>query len=207
MFFLMFVLLTAVYTGIAVGIIILVAKYYDKPPKEYLGNNNTWFFVLAAATAITFLVALFNWGPAVLLPEDIPNPEQRATLTNFVSQMWDGTAAEPVTNPLPWTTGTWFWWKAWPLYFLLTFGYFFFAFSDEASYAWEKVREFVREEWEERKRRAATAPPPPPGGTTTATAGAHHRMSFMEFAQWDLVMEIVIKFATLFWEKFKTNRA
>jgi hypothetical protein len=218
-FWLAFIGLTILYAIVAVGIIYLVAKYYAgkrNPPfetkvvfLEYARDNNTWFWALLGATALTFLIATQNFGPAVLLPENTPTPEQRATASDIFDHIMHGNNAKPQAKqgPLPWATGTWFWWKAWPLFFLAMVGYGIFAFSDELSHAWQGARQFFEDELADRKRKAAAAAAQPAAAAAGTTAAPPPpKWNFFQFAKWDLIMEAAIKFAMLFWEKYKANR-
>jgi len=167
-FWLEFFLVSAVYTALAVGIIWVLAWYYNADFQGYLRNNNTWFYVLLGASVITLVIACFNFGPAVLLPEKFPTPEQRGVVGNIFNHLLYGKGAPTKsvpTEPLPWATGTWFWWKAWGLYCFLTFGYFFFAFWDEASHAFHATANFIRERREEhRQKEEQKRRQPAPGG-------------------------------------------
>ena len=128
-FWIQFILLTLVYFGIALGIIFLTARYYDEHAPEnaphfegYLHDNNTWFFTGVGAIAVTFAIACFHFGPAVLLPEKFPTPEQRSVVGNVLNHLLHGNSALEKTiptEPLPWAKGTWFWWKATMLFLLL----------------------------------------------------------------------------------------
>ena len=117
------------------------------PPSSIFRNNNTWFFVLLGATAVTFVIACFNFGPAVLLPEGFPTPGQRGMVKDVFHHLLYGQDA-PVksipTEPLPWATGTWFWWKAFFLCALITFAYFWYAFHDEAQGVIKNLGDFIK---------------------------------------------------------------
>lgn len=199
MFALGFLVLTIVYIVIAICVIYGVAMYYEIDLMECLGNNNTWFFVLLGASAVTFVIACFNFGPAVLLPESFPTTGQRSVVTNVFNHLLYGKGAPSKsvpTNPLPWATGTWFWWKAWGLYSLLTFGYFWFAFWDETSHAFHAMVKFIN------KRRVAHRPQPGqppvtnPGGHGHGPEPTGH--SFGELLKVEFLVEIVSEFFKAF---------
>lgn len=185
-FWLAFIGLSIIYLAISLGITWLTARYYELKSRrkdkdvwtrfmKYLNDNNTWFFVGVGAFAITFVIACFNFGPALLLPENSPTPEQRSTTTNFLNHLLHGKNAveqEPPTTPLPWATGTWFWWKATGLYLILTFGYSFFAFWDEAKAAFHKRKKYL----EEKRLTETTSPSTPttPPSTTSEPEAKKH---------------------------------
>lgn len=201
-------------------------KYYgqvfpgvNKPTKkengkfvDYLRNNNTWFFVLLGICVVTFVIALFHFGPALLLPEDFPSSEQRGTLTNLVNHLLFGKhAAEKITptDPLPWATGTWFWWRAFWLYLFLFGFYTPFAWWDEWCHACRGAKAFIKK-WEEqellRKRRQAQQPATPAAGTSaTPPAATNGKLTFTEFLRWDLLVELALEFGKLFFEKKRAN--
>lgn len=198
-FFLGFLLLSVVYAFIGIA---LIYRFTDDPDKN-LRDNNTPFWIGLCAVGITFLIACFNFGPALLLPENLPTPEQRSTVSNFVAHMVHGKNAvdqAPLpAKPLPWATGTWFWWKATFLFFWLTFAYAFIAFWDEAVEAFKKHKE--RKEREARNE--AAHPPAPhatPHATTTASDPGEKRPGFggrlvVEFLA-ELMAEFVVKWVS-----------
>jgi hypothetical protein len=164
MFWIKLLGLTALYVVVGLGVIFMVALYYGRKRKAdhkelfkgYLWNNNTWFFWGLGVCAITFVFACFNFGPAVLLPEDFPKKEQRGVIGNVFNHLIHGKNAPAKvvpTEPLPWARGSWFWWKAELFYCLLTFGYFWFAFWDEATTACKNIAVFIKKWWEEHKEK------------------------------------------------------
>ena len=201
MFYIQLIGLILVYLVIGAVITCLIARYYNKNPWEYLGNNNTWWFVGVGACAVTFLIACFNFGPALLLPENLPTPEQRDGLGNFFNHLIHGKNA-PVesvpTKPLPWATGTWFWWKAFLFYCLLTFVYFWFAFWDEGAAAIRKIKELISrhhdEELEKLRRKHEEKLAQIKAGKGHASDPAPQappaKLGFWQFAKWDLLVEL-----------------
>jgi hypothetical protein len=190
-----FVGLSLLYLIVASAIIYATAMYYHAEPEEYFRDNNTWFLVLVGATALTFVIACFNFGPAVLLPEKVPTPEQRGWVSNTLNHLWLGKNAPPVklpTKPLPWATGTWFWWKATLIFFLLTFGYFWFAFWDEATHAVHFVVRLVHERWEEHRARQRAQPVQTGQQTAGQSQPTRQGTGFWQFVKWDLILELAI---------------
>ena len=204
MFWLKFIGLTAIYVTAAIGIMYLIAKKNNTEIWKYLGNNNTPLYVGFGAIAITFIIACFNWGPAVLLPENFPTPAQRAGFQDILNHLWSKTPQPPTkipTEPLPWATGTWFWWKAEFVFILITIAYIPFGLWDEALGAIRKVSEIIKrrhdEALAERRTEHAEAlalikaqnaagtgknvalPPAPPA-----------RIGFWQFFQWDMLIEL-----------------
>lgn len=204
LFTLGFLLLSGAYTAIAVAVAMVIAWWYVMKMEEVWENNNTYLYILAGATAITFVIALFNFGPALLLPEATPSPETRRIFSYFFSHLWLGKNATPTetpTNPLPWATGTWFWWKAFFLYFILTLGYIPVAFWDEVNYAFAKTAEFIKE-----KTKPDPHHPHPgqPGQPATAPAAGHAPgggHSFGEQLKLELIVEGFFQFVKYFLEK------
>ncbi len=195
-----FILWTIVCLIIASGIITTVENYYRVPRGTYFRDNNTWFYVGVGAFAVTFVIACFNFGPALLLPEQYPTPRQRSVVSNVLSHLLYGKNAEPSstpTDPLPWATGTWFWWKATLLYFFLTFGYFWFAFWDEANYGIHAVVEFVRQRREihanEEHGHGENRPHQQHGGGNRG-----HHTSLWDLITAEFVVEMFFKFANQF---------
>lgn len=179
-FWLGFAVLTFVYLVIAGGIIYALESYYDREHGEYFRDNNTWFFVGVGAFAVTFVIACFNFGPALLLPENLPTKEQRGFLDNVFNHLLYGKFAPAKTiptDPLPWTTGTWFWWKAFGIYFFFTFFYAWYAFSDEIAGAFRAVVNRRRSETRRRHTGPAT------GHTEEDTDPSH----FWKPDFWDIV--------------------
>ncbi|OGI76211.1 hypothetical protein A3C67_03275 [Candidatus Nomurabacteria bacterium RIFCSPHIGHO2_02_FULL_42_19] len=172
-FWLGFIALTFVYAVVGFGAIRLTAWFNHADWEDYLRDNNTYFFVGVGMFAVTLVIACFNFGPALLLPENFPTAKQRGWMSNVLSHLWEGknapTATVP-TKPLPWATGTWFWWKATLVYFLLTFGYFWIAFWDEASHAVRAGASFIRR-WRERERPQHQAAAPQQQGHQPAAGG------------------------------------
>lgn len=198
-FWLGFLGLSLVYTALAVAIVYLLARHYDADFKEYLKNNNTLFFVLLGASAVTFVIACFHFGPAVLLPEKFPTPEQRGVGSDMLNHLLYGKnapAKSVPTEPLPWATGTWFWWKALGLYALLTFAYFWFAFWDEASHAVHAIVDLVR-----RRRREEHS------GQTDSHDDHDGEPSFSKLLKVEFLAEIVVEFVKFFIAKRKENRS
>jgi hypothetical protein len=197
-FWLGFAALTIVYALLAAIIVYVIARYYGHGVNEYWEDNNTLFFVLLGATAVTFVIACFNFGPAILLPENLPTPEQRGWLANFANHLWLGKHAPAVTvptDPLPWTTGTWFWWKATGVFALLTFGYFWFAFWDEATHAIHFVADLIRQ----RLAHRAGGPAAGAAGRTQQAAGDEHHHGWEVFT-FAFLAEIIGSFLMEFWE-------
>ena len=209
MFTLGFLGLTVLYIAIAVCITFGIAKHNNKDFQGYLENNNTWFFVLLGASAVTFVIACFNFGPAVLLPENLPTKEQRSVATDIFNHLLYGKGAPTKSVPtesLPWATGTWFWWKALGLYCLLTFGYFWFAFWDEASHAIHAVTNFIHTRKEAHRSdggKSATTGQSAKTGTGQQNQGDHHdhAPSFGELLKVEFIAEIVVEFVKKFLER------
>jgi len=217
-FWLGFIGLTLVYLTIGAVIAVLIARYYGREPMEYLRNNNTWFFVLLGATAITFVIAWFNFGPAVLLPENFPTPKQRGAVADFLSHLWRGKnapAPEVPTDPLPWATGTWFWWKAGWLLLFFTIAYSFYAFSDEIGEAWRTTTELFRrrrEEHDAMRRRQAHAPAPQQQGQRgrgqqqgQQAAPAVEHLGTWDFVRLQFIVEMVVEFLSTLWRQRRRN--
>lgn len=200
LFTLGFLLLTVAYTVTAYAVACVIAWWYDEQVSTYAKNNNTYFFLGCGMTAITFVIALFNFGPAILLPETTPSLETRGTLNYFFSHLWLGKGATSTTptNPLPWATGTWFWWKAFVLYFILTLGYIPIAFWDEVNYAFTKVVELIRNRHLPTPGLPGQTPAPAGGHTHGPTATGH---SFSELLKVEFIVEIVTEFLKYFWER------
>jgi hypothetical protein len=175
----------------------LVARYYNKSPWDFLGNNNTWFYVLLFATAITFVIACFNFGPAILLPENVPSQEQRGGLGYFFNHLLHGTnapARSVPTNPLPWATGTWFWWKAFLVYFFFMIAYFPFAFWDEVGNFYKGVKTLIKRHHDEaiaeRHAAHAVAVTQAKENKTPIPQAPPAKLRFLEFVKWDLLVEL-----------------
>ena len=154
-FWLSFIGLSVVYVDIFLLIIWGIMTYYDGGNyHDYLWNkdynsNNNWFYALIGATIVTFVIALFNFGPAVMLPSGPPLPKHWGDAGNVLQHILYGNDAtkmgmKPVKDILPWATGTWFWWKAFGLYILLTIGYIPFAFYDEVVATYHFIKEEIR---------------------------------------------------------------
>lgn len=193
------ILLTVVYFAIGAGVACLIAKYYDMEPGGLLKNNNTWWFVGVGATVITFVIACFNFGPALLLPEKIPTPEQRGTVGDFLNHLLHGKNAPAKSVPaesLPWATGTWFWWKAVLWFFFITGFYTFFAFWDELSSACRGVANLIRERRRQKEEEERHHPPPGPGATPASGGSGPHPTghSFGELLKVEFIVEIVTEF-------------
>ncbi len=218
-FWLQFVGLSIAYGIVACGIVYVTEKYYiSKTAKlkkservnqwDYFKDNNTWWFVLVGCTALTFVIALFHFGAAVLLPEHLPTPEQRGGISYFFDHLWSGKNAPPrsvPTEPLPWATGTWFWWKAFGVYLLLTIGYFPIAFWDEFSHAWNETGKFIHERWDEHKRREEEEaeerrlhPQQPGANQPPRSNGGRH---FADILKAEFIVEIASEFFKYFMEK------
>ena len=172
LFWLAFIGLTMLYTSIATVVLLVIASYYHKKKertykafRRYLRNNNTWFWVLCWACALTFVVACFHFGPALALPTSKATGTVYHDATYVFQHILFGNKAasmglEPPTDNLPWNTGTWFWWKALGLYILLTFAYIPFAFYDEAVATFHFIKEEIRKHHNkalEKKRAAHTS--------------------------------------------------
>jgi hypothetical protein len=203
MFTLGFIGLTILYVAIAICITYGIAKHNDVDPVEYLENNNTWFFVLVGASAVTFVIACFNFGPAVLLPENFPTTGQRSVVNDVFNHLLYGKnapAKSVPTEPLPWATGTWFWWKAFGLYVMFTIAYIPFAFWDEVKHVFDEVRELLRKRRETRKE-------------SSQTSGGHdgekhdvHEPSFKRLLGVEFTAETVMEIGKLIIAKFFTKR-
>jgi len=210
-----FPLLLLVYGAMAFGIISLIALYRGKDVMVYIRNNNTYLYVLACATLITWLISLVHIGPAELLPKNFPTGEQRGAVSNFLNHLWAGKNAPPrhdPSGPPPWATGTWFWANAAWILLLATLIYLPIAFFDELMEvvreiearvvakrieAHEKEVEKIRQHNARRRRGQPEAPmPPAPSG----------KLKFLEFAKWDLMMELVFKFIGKIFESILNRR-
>jgi len=153
MFWFGFLGLTVVYGLIGVGIIFLIARVRGTEPRVYLEDEDTYFWILLGAMFMTCMIALYNWGPALLLPENTPNMETRSTANGIIHNILfgrDSLRQDAVTEPLPWARGTWFWHKAALTYVLLTAMYGVSAFKDEVSNGLIGLADFIKA----RRRRA-----------------------------------------------------
>jgi hypothetical protein len=222
-FWLEFIGLSIVYVGIFLLIILGIRAYYKDNHWtywDYLWNkkcdsNNNWFYLLMGATMITFVIALFHFGPALALPTNQATGVVYHDATNVLQHILFGNQAgkmglEPPSNILPWATGTWFWWKATGLYLLLTLLYFPFAFWDEGVAMIHFVKEEIQKHHDAALKKKRTehadnvkkvqeanskrkkgepeipAPNPPPD-----------KLHFEEFMEWGVAIEIffaVVKF-------------
>jgi hypothetical protein len=193
LFWLEFIGLSLVYSGAAIGIIHLFAKRQNSiqtkknktlPKKERrkrikttdeLWKKETWFFVFLGAILVTLLIALFNWGPAVLLPGQHPTPESRAWMTDAFHHLWSKTPqphAKIPTTPPTWATRTWFWWKALSLYLYAMIAYCIVVFWEDLFYAAHEAMKILKKQYEEeKKKRKSTPTTPPPNNPKTAKAG------------------------------------
>ena len=203
LFLLLFTLLTALYVMVTY---VVMERFYPEKVEalRQKWDNNVPFWFLLVATLVTGVLALFvfEWGPALLLP-DYPTPEQRGWASNTWEFLLKGKNMQQVetpSTPLPWTGGTWFWWKATWLYLVLTFLYSFYAWHDEAIEAYQRRVERLLREEEEKKKAGKETPggsgghhtsppqPPPPGGGQTWGGRI-----FIEFLA-ELMAEFVVKF-------------
>lgn len=205
MFAFQFFVLTVLYLVLAfvlITVVLLVTGKITRPQekKQYLSwifqfewNNNHPFWFLLVATILTGIIALFNWGPALLLP-DYPTPEQRGWVATTWEFLLKGNNSKPVetpTTPLPWTSGTWFWWKAVFLYGLLTFFYSFYAFHDEVMRGYQRGKEKAKAR-EQGNTNPATSHTAQPVNQNGAPKGFGARL-LVEFLA-EIAAEFVVKF-------------
>ncbi len=209
-FWVKFTWLTVKYIAVAVGFMCLLALYYSRKPIEggdrrtwrehfwgTVWNNNTWWVVGVGMFLTNLMITLYNeFGPALWLPENFPNPEQRAWFQDILNHLWSKTPQPKTPIPtdlLPWATGTWFGWKATGLYLLFAIGDFPFAFWDKWCHAWTKTGEFIHQclkdlkEMEERRRQH----PPPTPSTAGGTQAAVTETSGFKIFSWSFLAEIV----------------
>ncbi|MBP9748178.1 MAG: hypothetical protein KBD17_00925 [Candidatus Pacebacteria bacterium] len=133
--------LTVVYLVIAFAFNWAIGKAPIHKDTKGEWDNNQLFWFLFAASVITSLFAMFNWGPGLLLP-NYPTPEQKGLIANAWEFLLKGDNSKPVpvsTDTQSWLEGTWFWWKAAFIYWMLTFFYSFYAFYDEIIAVIERV--------------------------------------------------------------------
>ena len=210
-FIALFTLLTTVYLLLGRWPFIpLVAKVRGKTVKEYVKNEDTWFWVFLGATLVTLGIACFNWGPAVLLPEDFPKSETRQGVKNFFSNLWTGEDAKAVEATPPWAKGTWFWWVAFLLYLPFTALYGCWAFSDNiiklaANYRRRKrereKREMEHEEEDEHEEEGGKKAKSKHRTHTTAHDSSH----FWKPDAWDLIsmIEMIARFLSQIFNRKK----
>lgn len=154
-----FVFLTLAYLALAAGIIVLLARIWDYDPAEIAENNNTWFFTALGMAVITSVTAWFVWGPPLLLPSDWPEAETLTKAKDVGNHILFGNTAKPVepVKALPWLGGTWFFWKAAFLYWLLTVVLIPICFWDEFQAGIRGLREGRERRRQEAAQAAATA--------------------------------------------------
>ena len=170
--------------------------------------RNITFWVVLIATLVTLVIACCNWGPAVLLPENYPTPEQRGVASNIFNHLLVGTDAPsdvptPAT-PLPWATGTWFWWKMEGILFLL----FCIVSWDHLLHglrgAMSVVQRHIEEEHSRREAAAHHAARRRVGnheeGAEEPAAHGGHRPGFWEVFSFGLLVEIMGEFIVHFME-------
>ena len=209
--------LTIVYIALTAAICYGLAVYYEREEDveakfwAHIKNNNTWFWMLLGASTITFIIACFNFGPAVLLPESLPTKEQREVTGNVLDHLLHGKNAPAKSvskETLPWATGTWFWWKAWLFYAIVLVFYTPFALHDELI---EFIKGFKRivDEHNKKKYEEIHGPPPTPpaapaaaghaAATTTPTPTT--KVSFWKLLSVEFIGELMAEFAVHFLKK------
>lgn len=161
---------------------------------------------MLASTAVTCVIALFNWGPP-LWTSWIPDWLMES-IRKFLSTITIGESV--VKKIIGWLESeknpnriSWFWWKESFFMAFLTFGFFWFAFADEFKNVIKKIQDLIRkhhdEAVEERRRKA---PEVTAHAESASTSAPHAKLGFWEFAKWDLVVEIgEILLKTLFRSK------
>ena len=207
--------------------------------RKYIVNNNWPMYFGTAAIIITFVIALFHWGPALLLPERHPTQKQRDVTSSVFRHVIFGTNAPAksvvekpmpprvtkkwwffgrsvtntppapkivtITEPLPWATGTWFWWKAEGLFILLLLMYVPFGLHDELHNFVKGVGRIIKEH---RDKKDGHGPKPTGGHGSGTTSGGpatpRARVSFWEMLSVELVGEVLAEFATHF---FRNRRS
>lgn len=102
-------------------------------PGDLLYDENTWWYAGLGITLLTFVIALFNFGPSIGIPESLNAERANYGLDLLNKAIWGVPATEhyPLGKPLPWTEGSWFWWYVWPLYVLILVVTWPFVFSDD----------------------------------------------------------------------------
>ncbi len=205
LFLLKFVILTAIYvvgfTAIAASIYWIASRFTDNlrtnqpqadgPPASFralwkaafkkLSDNNVRWFYLAAMTVLTLILGISYAGAPLLQSsaQELPDAALSKSAQNTIVSDWQfflhgDEASQPQAPPLE-RTPSWFFWHAFSVFALLTFVYFFFAFSDEFKAAMKKMVEVYkkhRAKHQREQRRAAKAakasPPPAPAPIPTA---------------------------------------
>lgn len=183
--------------------ITLAAWWRGKRARKAYRNENNWWFVLLASTAVTGVIALFNWGPPLWTSwlSDWMEP-----IKKFLRAITIGESVvkkiisllEPEENP---DRISWFWWKASFFVAFLTFGFFWFAFVDEFHTTIKKIKELIKEHYDKTvKERQEKAP----RAENASASAPHAKLGFWEFAKWDLLVEIgEILFKTLLRNKLE----
>jgi hypothetical protein len=122
----------------------IVAKLKGTDPWAYISGENAenrWAWIFLLALGVIGVIACFNWGPALLLPEKHPTPKQREGIAKAIDFFWYGTNVPVATEapleildpnkPLSWRHGTWFWWKAFLLGIPFVGIWFIWAYHDD----------------------------------------------------------------------------
>ena len=166
--------LTVVYLVIAFAFNWAIGKAPIHKDTKGEWDNNQLFWFLFAARVITSLFAMFNWGPGLLLP-NYPTPEQKGLVANAWEFLLKGDNSKPVpvsTDTQSWIAGTWFWWKAAFIYWMLTFFYSFYAFHDEVLGAIDRGRTRAKARID--AEQASTHGTPHPAGHSNSPQGNVH---------------------------------
>ncbi len=220
-----FVLLTLGYLAIAAGIITILARRWDCDAADIAADNNTWFFAVLGMAIATSVTAWFVWGPALLLPSDWPRAETLTKVKDVGNHILFGKTAKPVdpVNSLPWAGGTWFFWKAALLYWLILFILIPVSFYDEleeamraAGAVWRRHRERLAEERaaaatkaaeaktrEEHRQRGRRGPPPP----VVPVAPEPEKITFGDLLKAEVIgeagMELLAKLFSSIWRNYR----
>lgn len=197
-------LLSLILVCVAIGgaVLFLVARLTRKDPWVYIfGRNaeNQWAKVFVLELATIFIVACFNWGPALWLPEKHPTQEQRKSVSAELDYLWYGTNVpthkeapleilDPA-KPLPWRHGSWFWWGASMVLLPSCFIFVCWAYSDDVLRYAEKRRKEKREQEETDQPKGENK-----HEKTKSEEDTHH---FWKPDFWDIVSigEMVARFA------------
>lgn len=141
-------------------------------------DNNHRLGCLFVVTCISFIIAWNSQAPS-LLPGSLPLIPGFATVSGWVSEFFWG-KREVVTIA---SSGTWFWWASFLIYFFATLVYTPIAFSDEVKDAWDAAT----------KKRAAPPASAPTPKSGKATTPAPQAMSTAGVLGWALAADFLVE--------------
>ena len=191
--------LTIAYAIVAMLAIKLIAKFNSREASDYLKDINTPALIGIVMCVITFVIACFNFGPALWLPKNFPTKPQRGVISYLFNHLLYGKNAPPAsspTTPLPWTTGTWFWWKALVFYLVTTVAYIIFVFPEDIKEIYREAKKRHEEKTDEKltKKNAKETKPHEDGAP-----------SFGRLLEVEFIAEVAIDIFRFLFEKFKAK--